>query len=64
MYYILYSHCSCQESFFFCYYCLHHYRHHHYHFIFFNNTGHWGRIHQINSSGMVYPHPFIILSKP
>ena len=31
---------------------------------FFNTTSHWGRIQQLNSSGMVYPYPLITLGKP
>ena len=30
-------------------------------FYFFNTTGHWGRIQQMNSSGMVYPYPLVTL---
>ena len=32
-------------------------------FIFITSTSHWGRIKQINSSGMVYPDPLIMLDK-
>ena len=31
---------------------------------FFNTTSHWGRIQQLNSSGMVYPYPLITLGNP
>ena len=31
--------------------------------IFFNTTSHWGRIQQLNSSGMIYPYPLITLGK-
>ena len=47
----------------FSHYRLYHHCHHHNHFIFFNTTSHWGRIQQMNSSGMVYPYPFT-LGKP
>ena len=48
----------------FTHYRLYHHCHHHNHFIFFNTTSHWGRIQQLNSSGMVYPYPLITLGKP
>ena len=48
----------------FSHYRLYHHCHHHNHFIFFNTTSHWGRIQQLNSSGMVYPYPLITLGKP
>ena len=31
---------------------------------FFNTTSHWGRIQQLNSSGMVYPYSLITFGKP
>ena len=48
----------------FSHYRLFHHCHHHNHFIFFNTNSHWGRIQQLNSSGMVYPYPLINLGKP
>ena len=48
----------------FSHYRLYHHCHHHNHFIFFNTTSHWGRIQQLNSSGMAYPYPVITLGKP
>ena len=48
----------------FCYYGLYHHCHHHNHFIVYNTTSPWGRIQQMNSSGMVYPYPLITLGKP
>ena len=62
MTYILYSdYLTCQEQFLFYHYRLYHHCHHHNHFIFFNTTSHWGRIQQMNSSGMVYPYPLVTL---
>ena len=48
----------------FSHYRLYHHCHCYNHFIFFNTTSHWGRIQQLNSSGMVYPYPLINLGKP
>ena len=44
----------------FSHYRLYHHCHHYNHFIFFNNTSHWGRIQQLNSSGMVYPSHWLL----
>ena len=52
------------QNLFFCHYRLYHHCHHPNHFIFFNNTSHWRRIQQMNSSSMVYPYPLVTLGKP
>ena len=48
----------------FSHYRLYYHYHHDNHFILFNTTSDWGRIQQLNSSGMVYPYPLITLGKP